>query len=586
MNMTLNGSVWHNLSLQQRFMIAVGLGVSLLVALVVVVIVRYEEQAMERQLHHLSVNEMTSLHALIVNVMAKRPEDSDNIGVTVFNNWFDSRNVHYAGKVWSVWGPKVSAFMQETDPARVQKTVQDEVDREALLSGQPVGRFVGDNYRYSMPIVLGVTEGAAAEACHACHDGMGMKDGEVIAVLSSSLSVEQERRQLMTVITSLIAGGLAAAIAAVVGVRWILGKVITRPLGTMIAVMERLADGDTSIDVGFIERRDEVGDMARTVQVFKEHMLETDRLRAEQEAERHQASREKAAALQSMADEFDRTVKVKVAGVENATTGIRTSAQSMASRSEHSGSRSLDVGRASQITTERSSAAADATRKLAQSVNTVSRQVVRSTEIARQAVDDVGATAQRMLELSQAVQAIGDVVSLISDIAAQTNLLALNATIEAARAGEAGKGFAVVAGEVKHLANQTARATEDITGQVAAVQASTDEMRGSIGSVVETIRTMDEISSVISGAVREQEAVAEEIVSDIDEVVVQAKMVSESVIHLAKSSAQSCAGTVRVIWCAKSLARVVDDLRKDAEQFLGSISDPAARTPASKKDQD
>ncbi|HLN24252.1 MAG TPA: methyl-accepting chemotaxis protein, partial [Patescibacteria group bacterium] len=408
--MTWHGSLWHNLSLRQRFMIAVGLGVSLLVALVVVVIARYEEQAMERQLHHLSVNEMTSLHALIVNVMAKRPEDPDNIGVTVFNNWFGSRNAHYAGKVWSVWGPKVSAYMQDTDPARAQKAAQDNVDREALTSGQPVGRFVGDSYRYSMPIVLGVTEGAAAEVCHTCHEGMGMKDGEVIAVLSSSLSVEQERRQLMDVITSLIVGGLAAAIAAVLGVRWILGKVITRPIGAMIGVMERLADGDTSVEVGFIDRRDEVGDIARTVQVFKVHMLETDRLRDAQERERQQASRDKAAALQSMADEFDRTVKVKVAGVEAATTGIRTSAQSMAARSEHSGSRSVDVGGASKITTERSNAAAEATRQLAQSVNSVARQVNQSTQIARQAVDDVSTTAQRMVELSQAVQAIGEVV--------------------------------------------------------------------------------------------------------------------------------------------------------------------------------
>ncbi len=570
--MALHWAVWHDLTLRQRFMIVVGLGVGMLVALVVLVIARYETQAMERKLHQMSVNEMTSLHALIVNVMAQRPNDSENIGITIFNNWFGSRNVHYPGKVWSVWGPKVSAYMRDAEPTHPQKMVQDDVDREAIASGQAVGRMVGDDYRYSMPIVLGVTDGAIAEVCHSCHGAMGLKDGEVIAVLSSSLAVGPERQQLTAVITSLIIGGVVAAIAAVLGVRWILSQVVTRPIGAMIGVMGRLAEGDTAVAIDFVERRDEVGSMARAVKIFKDHMLDADSLRQAQEREREQASGDRAAALQAMADEFDRTVKVKVAGVEAATTGIRTSAQAMASRSERSGSRSLDVGQAARITTERSSAAACATRSLAQSINMVARKVNQSAVIARQAVDDVSTTAHRMVDLSAVVQSIGDVVSLISEIAAQTNLLALNATIEAARAGEAGKGFAVVAGEVKHLAAQTAKATGEISAQVAAIQASTDEMRGSIGSVVETIRTMDEISAAIAGAVREQEAAAGDIAADIDEVAVQARLVSESVVDLAKSSAQSCAGTVRVIWCAKTLAKVVDDLGIEAEQFLHSVS--------------
>ncbi|TAN64064.1 MAG: methyl-accepting chemotaxis protein, partial [Magnetospirillum sp.] len=177
----------------------------------------------------------------------------------------------------------------------------------------------------------------------------------------------------------------------------------------------------------------------------------------------------------------------------------------------------------------------------------------------------------QMVDLSTAVQAIGNVVQLINDIAAQTNLLALNATIEAARAGEAGKGFAVVAGEVKNLANQTARATEEISLQVAAVQGSTREMTTSIQGVVETIRTIDHISSTIASAVQEQEATTRDIASNIDEVARQAGEVSGSVTHLSKASAMACAGTIRVIWSAKTLTNVVKDLNDEAEQFLRSV---------------
>ena len=564
-------SLGRGLKLRTRFMIFVGLGVTLLVALVVVVIARYEQESMERKLNQLSVNEMTSLHALIVNVMAKRPEDPDNIGVTVFNNWFDSRNVNYAGKVWSVWSPKVTDYMHDAEPDRKPKAPQDEVDREALTTAKPVGRMVGDYYRYSMPIVLGVTDGATSDVCHSCHGGMGLTDGEVIAVLSSSLSVTHEREHLISVVLALALGGLAAAVAAVLGVRWSLGKIITTPIGSMIGTMERLADGDTSVEVTFLEREDEMGDMARTVKIFKDHMIEADHMRQTQEDERRRSARERSQALSDMADRFESSIKTRVAEVEEATSGIGSTAGSMASRSERSGGRSLDVGRAAKITTERSAAAAAATNQLTQSVHNVADRAQQSTNIARTAVEDVSATARRMDELTVAVQSIGDVVNLINDIASQTNLLALNATIEAARAGEAGKGFAVVANEVKNLANQTAKATEEITQQVNAVQMSTRDMRESIGRVVETIRTMDSNSAQISQAVDEQNAATQEIAANINEVAVQASDVSGSVSHLSKTSAMACAGTVRVIWSAKRLTGVVETLRQEAEQFLLSV---------------
>ena len=571
MRLIVTVALWQNMKLRQRFVVAVGLGCIAMALLIVAFIARFETRAMERKLNQLSVNEMTSLHALIVNVMANRPDDADNIGIKVFNKWFDSRNVHYAGRVWSVWSPKVVAYMKDAEPDRAPKMPQDEVDQEALATGQAVGRFVGENYRYALPIVLGVTDGANQEVCHTCHGAMGLQDGEVIAVLSSSLSTSAERAELNKILLGLIGFGAAATVIAVVTIRLILTRLITRPIGRMTALMGRLADGDTSVTIDAVKRKDEVGDMARSVEVFKTHMLEAEALRASQEAERERAALERARAIREMTDRFETTVKAKVTEVDRSTASIQTTAHVMANRSEGSGGRSLEVREAAEITTERAAAVSDATRQLAQSINEIAQQVGHSSEVAQRAVEDVQITANEMVELSDAVLAIGNVVHLITEIAAQTNLLALNATIEAARAGEAGKGFAVVANEVKHLANQTAKATEEISQQVAMVQGSSGNMTRRIDAVVSTIRSLDGISTTIAGAVQEQEATTRDIVAHIDEVARQAGEVSRSVAALSKASTMACAGTVRVIWSAETLATVVSELRQDAERFLGAF---------------
>jgi methyl-accepting chemotaxis protein len=255
-----------------------------------------------------------------------------------------------------------------------------------------------------------------------------------------------------------------------------------------------------------IDRRDELGEMARTMEVFKKNGLEVERLKADQQAAELRAAQQRKADMTRLADDFEAAVGEIVGTVSSASTQLEASAGTLTSTAVRSQKLATVVATASEEASTNVQSVASATEELTSSVNEISSQVQESARMANEAVDQARKTNDRVSELSKAAARIGDVVELINTIAGQTNLLALNATIEAARAGEAGRGFAVVASEVKALAEQTAKATGEIGQQISGIQAATQESVGAIREISGTIEKLSEISSTIAAAVEEQGA--------------------------------------------------------------------------------
>ena len=560
-------------------MIIIGVGVIALVASVVLVIARFERSEMERQLQQLSVNEMTSLHALILNVMAKRPDDAENIGIQVFNNWFDSRNVHYPGKVWSAWGPKVAAFMAETAPDHAPKVPQDDIDREAFELKKPVGRLLDGTYRYAYPIVLGVTDGADQEVCFACHGGMGMEKGDVIAVLSSSLTTTDAEAKLKKILTFLIVGGVIATALAVLGVRWILTSVITAPIGDMTSRMNLLARGDTSIEVPDLDRRDEVGDIARAVQVFKENTRAKQAMEAEaaKDAEAREARMHR---LEDLIGNFDRAVASVLETVAASAQTMTHTARGMVDMADQANERAQSAAKAASEANSNVSMVAEAADVLSKSIAEIAQQVAMSNDVAASATREANGVNTRVNGLAGSADKIGEIIEMITGIAEQTNLLALNATVEAARAGEAGKGFAVVASEVKNLANQTARATAEITAQIGAVQSSAREAADVIAAIAGIIGDISRTSAEVAAAVEEQTAATHEIARNVEQAANGTQEVSHNIVEVSLAAHTAGSTATEVLQAAGELSGQATELRRYVERFLHGVRSAGAAEAA------
>ncbi|PWC57097.1 hypothetical protein TSH7_19520 [Azospirillum sp. TSH7] len=352
---------------------------------------------------------------------------------------------------------------------------------------------------------------------------------------------------------------------------WTVMVMVARPLTRMAADMATIASGNYAVAVAGAERKDEVGSLARSLQVFKDNGLEMRRMQAEQEQAKAKAEAERKAMMRGMADEFEASVKKVVTQVSGAVTQVQGNAQQLSAMAEQSKAQATAVAAATQQASANVQTVATAAEEMSSSIAEISRQVARSSEVARQAVGRAEGANRSIQSLATQANTIGDVVKLITDIASQTNLLALNATIEAARAGEAGKGFAVVASEVKNLATQTAKATEDIANQIGAMQGVTGDAVQAIADINGIITQINEIASGIAAAMEEQDAATKEIARNVQQAARGTQEVSSNIYGVEQAAQGTGTAANDLLSAADSLARQATLLSGEVDDFISQV---------------
>lgn len=374
---------------------------------------------------------------------------------------------------------------------------------------------------------------------------------------------------------------------------------IVRPLGKVVGSLKELTDGKYDVEI-VASANDEIGAVATALEAFRGSFIETEALKKKQaeadkkaledEAKRAEEKRtagikaeedkkameaaaeaERKQAMLEMADTFEKSVMGVVDTLASATTELRSSAEAMASTADLTSQQSASVSAASEEASTNIQTVASAAEELSASVAEIGRQVSESSKIAQSAVNEAAATNEKVQGLAEAAQKIGDVVNLINDIASQTNLLALNATIEAARAGDAGKGFAVVASEVKSLATQTGKATEEIGGQIGAIQTATGEAVGAIEGISTVIGQINEIATAISSAVEQQGSATREIAGNVQQAATGTQEVNTNIVQVSQAASETGASAGQVLGAADELAKQGDVLRNQVNDFLESV---------------
>jgi methyl-accepting chemotaxis protein len=461
-------------------------------------------------------------------------------GIDLAVHWFDGKAFR---KLSSTFGDTVVATQDELKSVFDGGTLR----RDATLNGEPAALYLGQIKNYAgqpvavIELVKGTTEYEAAAA--------------------------NSQRHLILGTVAILAGAVLLA--------FLLGRGLSRPLTAITAVMNRLSSGDTDVTIPGGDRKDELGTMAAAVDVFRRNMIEAGALRQTQEAAKQQAELEKKALQRQMADRFEADVKSVVGAVAQATKDMQRVAGEITSSVNGTSERAAAAAAASEEASASVRTVAAATEELASSVAEIGRQVTHSSGVADDAVVKAGQTTEMVASLSAAGEKIGDVLRLIGAIASQTNLLALNATIEAARAGDAGRGFAVVASEVKELASQTAKATEEIAGQVTAIQSATGDCVMAIGGISDTIREISGIATTIAAAVEEQDSATREIARSVQQAAAGTGEVSANVAGASHAADRSRALADNVLVASGQLSEHATALLESVDTFLAGLRDAA-----------
>ena len=390
-------------------------------------------------------------------------------------------------------------------------------------------------------------------------------DYETVAKGTAEATTERIGR---TITLSIVLGTVSLLVGSILTL--FISRSIAQPVKAMTGAMNAMAGGNLDATIPVTDHGDEIGEMAKAMAIFKDGLLQARRLAAEQEAER--AAREKRGKLiESLTGKFDGNVSGVLEVVAGALTELEATASSMSANSEQTSRQATTVAAATQQATASVQTVATAAEELSASIKEIGRQVEQSGKVSQLATEEARRTDDTVKGLAESSAKISAVIGLINDIASQTHLLALNATIEAARAGDAGKGFAVVAGEVKTLANQTARATEEITAQIGSVQSSTDQAIRAIGEIVTRIDEINSISGAISAAVEEQSAATSEIARNVQQAAAGTQEVAANIDGVSQAASETGVAASQLLSSTQSLARETTLLRDTVGTFLQEV---------------